>query len=138
MSTPPSRSTETSDAPQARSDHRPPATPRRRGSIDAPTSLKPPGALYDKLPRKQTGNAAPIYPAEAYRLQQQGEVVLRARIGKSGSVLSLKVKDSSGYDALDQSALRTVRKWRFEPARWNGIPVELTIDVPVRFRIRGR
>jgi protein TonB len=45
------------------------------------------------------------------------------------------VLKSSGYDMLDQSALETVRaRWRFIPARRDGVPVADTVQVPIRFR----
>jgi protein TonB len=45
------------------------------------------------------------------------------------------VLESSGHAVLDASALDTVRtRWRFVPARRDGIPVEDSVQVPIRFR----
>jgi TonB family protein len=36
---------------------------------------------------------------------------------------------------LDASAVETVRsRWRFVPATRNGVPVDDTVQVPIRFR----
>jgi protein TonB len=51
-------------------------------------------------------------------------------------VKTLRVAESSGYDPFDDSALATVRKWRFTPARRGDKAVPYTIRVPVRFAIR--
>ena len=49
----------------------------------------------------------------------------------------MTIRQSSGYGMLDTSAAETVReRWRFVPARRNGVPVESTVTVPIRFRIR--
>ena len=36
---------------------------------------------------------------------------------------------------LDEKALDAVRTWRFEPARKDGVPVAVQINVEVNFRL---
>jgi protein TonB len=48
----------------------------------------------------------------------------------------VSVKQSSGFPLLDDSATSTVRgRWRFIPARHDGVPVESRVTVPIRFRL---
>jgi protein TonB len=71
----------------------------------------------------------------ARRMGFEGTVVLRVVVAADGSPESVAVLQSSGHDVLDTAALDTVRsRWRFVPARRNGIAVEDSVQVPIRFR----
>ncbi len=81
-------------------------------------------------------NPLPAYPASARRRAQQGTVTVRVLVGADGSVERAEVADSSGFDALDDAALETVRsRWRFVPARRGGYPVASWVLVPIRFAL---
>ena len=81
-------------------------------------------------------NPAPIYPAAARRHEQQGTVTVKVLVDADGSVERAEIADSSGFDALDDAALDTVRsRWRFVPARRDGIAVESWVLVPIRFAL---
>ena len=81
-------------------------------------------------------NPAPAYPAAARRHEQQGTVTVKVLVGADGSVERAEVADSSGFDTLDNAALETVRsRWRFVPARHDGIAVESWVLVPIRFAL---
>jgi len=81
-------------------------------------------------------NPAPIYPAAARRHEQQGTVTVKVLVGADGSVERAEIADSSGFDSLDDAALDTVRsRWRFVPARRDGIAVESWVLVPIRFAL---
>ena len=68
--------------------------------------------------------------------QQQGTVTVRVLIGADGSVERAEVAESSGFDSLDDAALETVRsRWRFVPARHDGLAVESWVLVPIRFAL---
>ncbi len=78
----------------------------------------------------------PAYPAVARRRGLQGTVTVRVLVGADGSVENAEVADSSGFDALDDAALETVRsRWRFVPARHDGLAVESWVLVPIRFSL---
>jgi protein TonB len=77
-----------------------------------------------------------MYPAVARRQEEQGTVTLRVLVGADGLVERVEVSESSGFDALDDSAVETVtQKWRFAPARRDGIAFESWVLVPIRFAL---
>jgi TonB family protein len=82
-------------------------------------------------------NQKPPYPELAQRQGYEGTVRLVVEVLASGSVGEISIKKSSGYEVLDQSAFMTVKKWRFTPARFAGIPVRSTVIVPITFRLKG-
>ena len=81
-------------------------------------------------------NPRPPYPLAARRLGLEGRVLLEVVIQPDGRAASVAVRESSGHRVLDDSAVETVRsRWRFIPARRDGVPVESRVTVPIRFRI---
>lgn len=78
-------------------------------------------------------NPQPIYPRVSRRLNEQGQVVIRVFVAADGSAQQGEVKTSSGYDRLDQEALRTVLRWRFVPGQRLGMPEAMWFNVPVNF-----
>jgi periplasmic protein TonB len=113
------------------------AVPSVSTEVSLPPSSGSGGTDVDVLPRKVAANPRPPYPAEARRLGIQGVVILEVRVNAQGTVESLRIAESSGFDSLDKSALDTVTQWRFEPAYRGGQPVEAVVNVPVRFTIRS-
>ncbi|MBW2559987.1 MAG: energy transducer TonB [Deltaproteobacteria bacterium] len=81
-------------------------------------------------------NPSPRYPELARRRGYEGEILLSAMISVDGTVIALKVKESSGHPILDRAAMKAVATWEFEPARRMGTPVTLLVDIPVRFVLR--
>ncbi|MBP2625861.1 MAG: hypothetical protein H6Q68_572 [Firmicutes bacterium] len=77
----------------------------------------------------------PTYPQAARKAGWEGAVVLRTLISTDGSVVSVSVREGSGYDELDEAAVQGVKKWRFSPAKKAGIPIASFHDVRVRFRL---
>ncbi len=87
------------------------------------------------VPRYRS-NPRPPYPFQARTRGHEGLVVLTAEVREDGRVNSIRLKRSSGYSSLDQSALSTVRSWLFEPARRLGMAVASVVEIPVRFSIQ--
>jgi len=83
-------------------------------------------------------NPLPPYPLVARRLGMEGVVLLEVVVAPDGHAADVRVAKSSGYPALDASAVATVRdRWRFVPARRDGVPVESRVTVPIRFKLEA-
>ena len=78
-------------------------------------------------------NPQPVYPRVSRRLNEQGQVVIRVFVTVDGAAQQGEIKTSSGYDRLDQEALRTVLRWRFVPGQRLGTPEAMWFNVPVNF-----
>ncbi len=105
------------------------AQPIRAPVARAPERSEPPALI-------ERSRVAPIYPRASRRAGEAGTVVLRLTVGVSGTVLATDVLSSSGFDRLDQAAQAAVRQWRFSPGTRQGVPVELSIQVPIRFELQ--
>jgi TonB family protein len=79
--------------------------------------------------------ARPAYPLMARMRGYEGVVLLAVEVLTDGRPGEVRIKKSSGYALLDQSALNAVRAWRFEPARKMDVPLVMTVDIPVRFSL---
>ncbi|MCC6759532.1 MAG: energy transducer TonB [Candidatus Omnitrophica bacterium] len=93
------------------------------------------GALVEAKP-EYLANPAPRYPLKARQAGWQGVVVLSASVDRQGNPAQVAVERSSGYDILDQSALKAVKGWRFQPAKLGTLAVESTVKIPVRFDLK--
>ncbi len=78
----------------------------------------------------------PEYPQRAKRKKLQGNVVLRAKIDRSGIVQEIHIWRSSGHQLLDKAAKKAMREWRFTPARQGGITTASWVEFPINFSIR--
>ncbi len=101
-------------------------------SVASPGSAASEGADIDELPQ-QVNSPAPIYPADALRAGQSGQVVLDIAISAEGIVLSVHIYRTSGVAALDAAAQNAVERWQFTPAKRNGLNVACRRHVPINF-----
>lgn len=71
-----------------------------------------------------------IYPEEAIRRGQEGEVLLRIRVGEGGIPKEIRVARSSGARTLDEAARTGVSRAAPLPSTpgW--------FEVPIRFSLR--
>lgn len=86
------------------------------------------------LPR-YLNTARPAYPLLARLRGNEGTVLLEVQVQADGGVGEVRIKKSSGYALLDQAALNAVRAWRFEPASMRGVPLVMSVDIPIRFAL---
>lgn len=82
-------------------------------------------------------NPAPAYPALARRLGEEGTVRLRVWVTRDGRAGKVELARSTGSPRLDRTALETVSRWRFEPARENGTAIEQWVIVPIKFKLEN-
>jgi protein TonB len=112
-------------------------------------SLPPPPKVV-VAPPKPTGITAPVlvkgshacaeryYPPIAVRLNQQGTTTLRVTVSTSGQVTDAKVANSSGFDSLDNAAIKCVQSssWGYKPAMENGQPIETQTEVAIQWKLQ--
>jgi len=80
-------------------------------------------------------NPPPPYPPLSRRMGEEGKVILRVSVNAQGTAESVEVHTSSGSSRLDDSALRTVRSWRFIPAKRGDVTVQSFVLVPIIFKL---
>ena len=80
-------------------------------------------------------NPAPPYPSISRRMREEGKVTLRVLVAPQGTAESIEVKTSSGSTWLDEAALRTVRQWKFIPARRGDAAIQSWVLVPVILKL---
>ena len=73
----------------------------------------------------------PEYPTNLRNTDVRGVVVLEAQIEPDGRVCSVRVVRS--IRPLDQAAIDAVLKWRFTPAKVNGVAVAAITTLTVNF-----
>ncbi|MGB9242528.1 MAG: TonB family protein [Candidatus Acidiferrales bacterium] len=104
-------------------------------SIPAPT-MQPEGPVKiggNVKEPKLINSVAPIYPAGARSSGVQGDVVIDTTIDKTGQVVKMHVV--SGPVLLRGSALDSLKRWKFEPSRLDGEPVDVQMQVTIKFRL---
>lgn len=91
------------------------------------------GVTYPQLIRE----VAPAYTNGALQARIQGIVALRAEVLADGSVgrvwITRSLDEAFG---LDREAERTVKQWRFVPAKQRGRGVPVVVPIELRFTIR--
>jgi len=80
-------------------------------------------------------NPPPGYPELARQQGYEGVVLVAAEILADGRVGKALVSKSSGYAILDQSAVKAVKQWKFEPAKKAGVPCKTWAELPIKFVI---
>jgi TonB family protein len=77
----------------------------------------------------------PQYTHEARRDRIEGTVEFWIVVDAQGNVSDIKEVSKPLGDGLDQSAIDTVKKWRFNPATREGVPLAVRVRVEVSFRL---
>ena len=75
------------------------------------------------------------YTEEARRRGLSGDVVLEIVVRRDGSVGDVKILEGLAL-GLNERAIEAVRQWRFTPARRQGVPVDVIVEVAVEFKLR--
>ena len=101
----------------------------RRGTM----SFQTPGVVVPKIVRRKDPN----YPITSIRQKIKGDVTLEAVVGLDGKVEKARVKVPL-HPSLDFEALKVIKEWQFEPARYNDAPVRVVVEVLMSFRMYGK
>ena len=78
----------------------------------------------------------PAYPISARRLGKEGKVDLLFVVNDQGGVEDVIVVDSEPGDIFVASAVKTIKKWKFKPARKDNSPVSVRVEIPLTFRLK--
>lgn len=81
-------------------------------------------------------NPPPHYPLIARKRRYEGMVMLEVYVDKEGNVADVRLHKSCGHRVLDKAALKSVRGWKFEPAKRGRETVSMWVRVPIRFRLK--
>ena len=101
--------------------------------------------VVEVMPKFKGGNKAMMeflmmnmkYPASAAKAKQQGRAIVGFVVGKDGTVSDVYIKRSTGYDVLDNEAMRVVKSMpAWEPGKQKGKPVNVKYYVPITFRLK--
>ncbi len=117
----------------------PPAPPAPAEPVVAsapPSPPAPPAPPRIELPSSSAdylNNPRPPYPPLSKRLGEQGKVVVRVYIEVDGTATRAEVRQSSGFERLDQTAVQTVLRWRYVPGKRAGVPEAMWFNVPINF-----
>jgi len=76
----------------------------------------------------------PEYSQKARKKKIQGVVVLETTVGTDGLPRDIHVIQSAEY-GLNEQAVKTLRKWKFEPGTIDGKPVPVSVTVEIDFRL---
>ena len=82
---------------------------------------------------KLISHSEPFYPVEARNQHIEGNVELRARVGRTGQIIG--VTPVNGPRLLSSAAMTAVREWRYEPTFIDGDPAETLADITIVFRL---
>ena len=82
-------------------------------------------------------NPTPVYPFQAKKRGHEGTVVLEVLVTKEGRAGKVSVFQSSRYSLLDEAAVSSVKKWRFEPGKRGDEKVDMPVKIPIRFKLEA-
>jgi periplasmic protein TonB len=84
---------------------------------------------------KVISRVAPVYPPDCKAEGVTGIVLMRAVIGKDGSVISLQPRNQLVDQRLVRAAMEGVQQWRYNTTLLNGNPVEVLTEIEVNFTL---
>jgi TonB family protein len=86
---------------------------------------------------KLVSSVRPAYTDDAKKAKIQGEVVLALVVKTDGSTADVAVvKSLDSTFGLDGQAIAAARQWRFEPGTKDGAPVNVRVEVQMRFTLK--
>jgi protein TonB len=103
--------------------------------LERATSLGTGGSDRDVVPLVRVD---PDYPPKARQRRIEGYVDIEFTIGPAGTVKNPKVIAAHPPSIFERSALRAVRRWRYNPKIEDGVAVERPgVKVRLRFELAG-
>lgn len=111
--------------------------PTRFDAVKDAQSAQPIFKLTDEgvIPPRLVSQIQPQYSDSARESRIRGSVMLEGTVENNGSMSAARVVRSL-HPELDHNAVYAFRRWRFEPATLDGIPVRVQLVVEVGFNLR--
>lgn len=97
------------------------------GRPDMPATLAPDAGIA------VLQTVMPQYPVESMRAGEEGAAVLQVLVDEAGRASDVRVARSSGYERLDQAAVRAVSRWKFAPSTQGALAVATWGEMEMRF-----
>ena len=103
---------------------------------DIPQSLGTPlAAPTDTIEPHLIQRVNPEYPPAAERKGTEGSVEVSFTVSTDGRVSDVIIVSSEPSDVFDRAAVDAVRRWRYEPKKVGGVPVEAHLQARVQFKL---
>ncbi len=128
----PQETAEPAPAPVVAAAPAAPAAASPAQSVPGPSSNEVP-ITPPRSDARHLNNPKPEYPRTSMRLREEGQVLLDVYILADGTVGEVKLRQSSGFSRLDESAMKTVKKWKFVPAHRGNEPIASWYVQPITF-----
>lgn len=106
--------------------HREPRTAKK-------TTLQ--SSAEDVQPPRVRKRIQPEFPTGARTFGQDGPLTVEVIITKEGTVTAPYVVKALPAPTLTYTALEALRKWRFDPARLKGEPVNVIFNLTINFKL---
>lgn len=103
------------DSGQALRDSAGTMVPQESPGAAVPQPEESPETVREAREPEVLSRTKPLYPLASRKKGESGTVVLLVRLDERGKPKEISVHSSSGYPALDKSALTAVRNWKFRP-----------------------
>ena len=123
----------------------------QKGAAEQSSREDPNGSSQNKQPVSSEGSntsvqaapklvksSKPRYPSESIRLRQEGRVIVNIEVLESGAVGQASIAQSSGFSALDQSALDAVKNWQYASGSGSGQLVPQWVRAGIIFELKNR
>jgi TonB family protein len=88
-----------------------------------------------RVDAKMLNSIVPVYPRVSRMRGEEGKVLLEVLVDRSGTVVEVQIRASSGYPRLDKAAVAALENARFDPALSDGTPVESRVLLPFVFKL---
>lgn len=99
------------------------------------TEMGPPRFMPAEVLPQCTYRPSPEYPRMAREAGVEGSVTLWIFVDKDGTVMDVRLYNSSGVNSLDQAAMAAARNTRWTPAMNNGVPVGVWTTLVYNFEL---
>jgi TonB family protein len=117
---------------------------RQRSSVPLPSTvfrlpalllLAAPALLAQTVGARQEVKKEPEYPEGLKMSQQQGNVLLIARIDRQGRLQDI-LPIATSHEGFVAPAVEAARLWRFKPAMKDGKAIDIAANIGMRFRLQ--